>query len=233
MIQVGTSGFQYKEWKGSFYPEKLPVAKMLSWYAEHFPTTEINYTFRRMPTVGILKRWAMATPTGFKFSLKAPQAVTHFCRLRDCDELVATFSDILQTLGPKLGPVLFQLPPNFSKELKVLADFLDAVPHTIRSAFEFRHPSWHDDRVFALLRSRNAALCVAESERMTTPAVVTADFSYFRLRDTEYKKVQLARWAETIAAGSGKTNETFVYFKHEETGTGPKFAKRLMELLGS
>ena len=232
MIRVGTSGFQYKEWKGSFYPEKLPVAKMLPWYAEHFPTTEINYTFRRMPTVEILERWAMATPNTFKFSLKAPQKVTHFRKLRDCEELVATFSSVLQTLGPKLGPVLFQLPPNFSKELKVLTDFLDVVPHTIRPAFEFRHASWHDDGVFALLRSRNAALCVAESERMTTPAVVTADFSYFRLRDTGYKKAQLARWAETIEAGSGKATDTFVYFKHEETGTGPKFAKWLMELLG-
>ncbi len=231
VIWIGTSGFQYPEWRGSFYPEAIPTAKMLPYYAEHFPTTEINYTFRRMPTVQMLERWVAATQPAFRFSLKAPQQVTHFRRLRDCEKTVAAFCQTLQALNPKRGAVLFQLPPNFSKDVSALADFLNVVPPDIRVAFEFRHTSWHDDEVFTLLHAKNAALCVADSERMTTPAVMTSDFGYFRLRDEGYRDGDIERWAEAIAGSSRGLKDVFVYFKHEEKGTGPRFAKQLMGLL--
>jgi uncharacterized protein YecE (DUF72 family) len=231
MIWVGTSGFQYPEWRGIFFPDKISPAKMLAFYAEHFPTTEINYTFRHMPSAAVLERWGMATPPAFKFSLKAPQEVTHFRRLKNCGDLVAAFAQTVQALGSKLGPVLVQLPPNFAKDLPILADFLALAPRTIRLALEFRHPSWLDDEVFSLMRSQSVALCVADSERMTIPTLVTAEFGYFRLRDTGYKDVHLAQWADAIAQVRNRLTETFVYFKHEETGVGPQFARRLMELL--
>jgi uncharacterized protein YecE (DUF72 family) len=231
MLWVGTSGFQYPEWRGSFYPDKLPTAKMLPYYAEHFSTTEINYTFRRMPTVEILERWVVATPVEFKFTLKAPQEITHFRRLRDCQKVVTTFCDTLPALNSKLGVVLFQLPPGFERDIGVLADFLDSLPPGVRVAFEFRHSSWHDDEVFALLKSKNAALCIADSERMATPVVVTADFGYFRLRDEGYRDADIAGWAEKIAQNRKRLGDVFVYFKHEEKGVGAKFAKQLMGLL--
>ncbi|HXT39973.1 MAG TPA: DUF72 domain-containing protein [Candidatus Angelobacter sp.] len=231
MLWVGTSGFQYPEWRGSFYPDKLPISKMLPYYAEHFPTTEINYTFRRMPTVEILERWVIATPLEFKFTLKAPQEITHFRRLRDCEKVLGAFCNTLPALNSKLGVVLFQLPPGFARDIPVLADFMEALPHGVRVAFEFRHSSWHDDEVFALFKSKNAALCIADSERMATPIVLTADFGYFRLRDEGYRDADIACWAEKIAQNRKGLRDVFVYFKHEEKGVGAEFAKQLMGLL--
>ena len=169
MIWVGTSGYNYPEWKGSFYPQTLPAAKMLPYYAERFPTVEINYTFYRAPNEKILEGWNKATPDRFKLTLKAPHRITHDARLRDCGDRVRQFLETASTLGPKLGALLFQLPPNLKKDLALFDAFLDAFPPRVCAAFEFRHPSWLDDEVYSRLRARNLALCVADSEKLSTP----------------------------------------------------------------
>ncbi len=155
---IGTSGFQYAEWKGNFYPEDLPANKMLPFYAERFSTTEINYTFHRIPAAKTIDNWKQLTPEKFRFSLKAPQKITHFARLRDCADTLRYFYDVVSGLGEKLGPVLFQLPPNFKKDTFVLGDFVNGLPGGMRAAFEFRHESWFDEEVFDLLRATKAAL---------------------------------------------------------------------------
>ena len=230
-IRVGTSGYNYAEWKGSFYPADLSAAKMLPYYAARFPTVEINATFYRMPTAKTLAGWDAATPAPFVLALKAPQRITHFARLRGIDEPLRVFCDVARTLGPKLGPLLFQLPPNFKKDTDRLAETLFLLPPDLRCAFEFRHETWLAADVYDLLRRRNAALCVADSEAASTPVVATADFGYLRLRDEGYTDADLARWAETIEGLGGGWTDAFVYFKHEEAGTGPAFARRLTELL--
>lgn len=232
MIWVGTSGFQYKEWKGTFYPETLSTAKMLPFYAERFPTTEINYSFRRIPSEKTLKNWSALTPAQFQFSLKAPQEITHFRKLRDCEDVLMRFCEALNTLGEKLGPVLFQLPPFLKCDMALLKDFLVMVPSGLRSAFEFRHESWFNDGTFAVLEMKNAALCIADTEELKTPVVATADFGYFRLRNPAYSKADIARWAKVIGEHDGKAKDMFVYFKHEESGIGPKFARQLLDDLG-
>jgi uncharacterized protein YecE (DUF72 family) len=232
-VRVGTSGYNYAEWKGSFYPEALAAAKMLPYYAARFPTVEINATFYRMPTAKTLAGWAAATPDAFVLALKAPQRLTHFARLRNVDEPLRVFCDTARTLGAKLGPLLFQLPPNFKKDADRLAETLFQLPPDLRCAFEFRHESWLAEDVYDLLRRRNAALCVADSETASTPLVATADFGYLRLRDEGYTDADLARWARTIAELTDRWRDAFVYFKHEESGTGPAFARRLTELLAA
>jgi uncharacterized protein YecE (DUF72 family) len=233
MIWIGTSGFQYPEWKGLFYPEKLSAKKMLGYYAQHFPTTESNYTFRSLPSAKTIANWAAETPANFRFSLKAPQAITHFKKLRDCDATLETFWEAAAGLKDKLGVVLFQLPPYFKKDVAVLKAFLKLLPRGMKSAFEFRHESWFSDEVYEALRAKNAALCIADAEKLATPPVVTADFGYFRLRDVGYTNADLKRWAKLIAEHGNQTADSYVYFMHEETGTGPKFGAALMKLLGS
>src|SRR5689334_2494806 len=169
---IGTSGFQYTEWKGTFYPEGLPASKMLSAFAERLRTTEINYTFHRIPSTKTIENWKAQTPDDFRFALKAPQTITHFAKLRDCQDTLAYFCRVISDLGPRLGPVLFQLPPNFKKDADVLRSFLRELP-TIRGAFEFRHESWLDEEIFQLLRSSNLALCLADTEKLAMPTVVT------------------------------------------------------------
>jgi uncharacterized protein YecE (DUF72 family) len=230
-IRIGTSGYNYPEWKGTFYPGDLPTAKMLPYYAARFPTVEINATFYRMPTPKTVAGWAAATPEGFVLALKAPQRITHFARLRNVDDPLRFFCDAARTLGPKLGPLLFQLPPNFKKDTDRLAETLFQLPPDLRCAWEFRHESWLADDVYDLLRRRNAALCIADSEAASTPLVATADFGYLRLRDEGYTEDDLARWAETIERLGTRWREAFVYFKHEESGTGPAFAARLAQRL--
>jgi uncharacterized protein YecE (DUF72 family) len=230
-ILVGTSGYNYAEWKGSFYPEKLPAKKMLPFYAERLSTVEINYTFYRMPTDSLLAGWSEVTPDHFRFTLKAPRRITHIARLRGCEEMASAFCGAAQTLGAKLGVLLFQLPPSFKKDLAVFDEFLGILPPGVRAAFEFRHVSWHDPDVFDRLRARRLALCVADSERMTTPIEVTAPYGYFRLRDQGYQPDDIARWAETIATASAACGEVFVYFKHEDEGKGPEFARMLLDAL--
>jgi uncharacterized protein YecE (DUF72 family) len=232
-VHVGTSGYNYAEWKGSFYPADLPASRMLGYYAERFATVEINATFYRMPTAKILAGWAAGTPERFTFALKAPQRITHFARLRNVDEPVGYFCDVARTLGSKLGPVLFQLPPNFARDVGRLGDLLALLPPGLACAFEFRHDSWLVDEVFDRLRTRGAALCIADSERGTTPLVATADFGYFRLRDEGYTEADLVRWAADIRRLGEGWRAAFVFFKHEESGTGPAFAKRLDALLAA
>jgi len=232
MIWTGTSGYNYPEWKGSFYPADLATAKMLPYYAARFPTVEINYTFYRMPNEKLVSGWAAQTPSPFKLTLKAPRRITHDSRLKHCGPLVATFCEVAGTLGDKLGALLFQLPPNARKDLPLFEAFLADLPPGARAAFEFRHASWLDDEIFDRLRRRNLALCVADSEKMSTPVTITADYAYFRLRDEGYAEADIARWADTIARETAHCREVFVYFKHEEEGKGPAFARLLMDRLG-
>jgi uncharacterized protein YecE (DUF72 family) len=233
MFRVGTSGYNYPEWKGSFYPSDLSTAKMLRYYAERFSTVEINYTFYRMPNLKTVEGWAAQTPESFTFTLKAPKRITHIGKLRGVADSTRYFCDISQKLGPKLGVLLFQLAPTFKKDLAVLDEFLETLPEGTRAAFEFRHASWDADDVYERLRRRNLALCVADSELSSSPVVMTADYAYFRLRDEGYTERDIARWAETIREHAGAMSDVFVYFKHEEQGKGPELAKMLIEKLGA
>ena len=232
MIWVGTSGYNYPEWKGSFYPDDLPSAKMLPYYAARFPTVEINYTFYRMPTEKLVAGWAAQTPARYRLTLKASRKITHDNRLKSVGSYVSGFCEVAATLGDKLGAVLFQLPPNLKKDLAVFDAFLAELPPKICAAFEFRHASWLEEDVLKRLQDRNLALCIADSEKMSTPVRITADYAYFRLRDEGYKPEDIVKWADTIAEATGSCRETFVYFKHEESGKGPEFARILMDRLG-
>ena len=228
---IGTSGYNYPEWKGSFYPADLPASKMLPFYAARFPTVEINYTFYRMPTEKLVAGWAAQTPSPYKLTLKAPRRITHDMRLRNCGDLVKGFCRVAGTLEDKLGALLFQLPPSAKRDLPLFDAFLDELPPRVCAAFEFRHPSWFDDALLERLAARRLALCVADSEKMSTPLSVTADYAYFRLRDEGYAPADIARWAEIIARESSTCRDVFVYFKHEEQGKGPEFARLLAEQL--
>ena len=230
-VLVGTSGYNYPEWRGTFYPEKFSTNKMLAFYAERFSTVEINYTFYRMPTEKLLEGWFGGTPDHFTFTLKAPRRITHDAKLQRCEDLLQSFCRTARTLGPKLGVLLFQLPPNFQKNAEVLRAFVDLLPDGTRAAFEFRHPSWLDAEIYDALRGRNVALCIADSEKMKTPVEVTADYAYFRLRDEGYQQGDIEEWAKTIRTIPPK--DAFVYFKHEEEGLGPDFARRLVTALQS
>jgi uncharacterized protein YecE (DUF72 family) len=229
---IGTSGFQYAEWKGNFYPEDLPASKMLPFYAERFSTTEINYTFHRIPSPKTIGNWEQLTPKNFRFALKAPQKITHFAKLRDCADTLEYFYKVISGLGERLGPVLFQLPPNFKKDTDVLSSFLRELP-SARAAFEFRHESWFDDEIFEMLKKQNIALCMADTEKLATPTVATADYGYLRLRREDYNKIDIERWARFVREQEAKWRNVFVYFKHEESGIGPKLAAEMARLLGT
>ena len=231
MIWVGTSGYNYPEWKDSFYPEKLSAAKMLPYYAGHFPTVEINYTFYRAPTAKVLQGWDAATPDPFKLTLKAPRRITHDARLRDCADSVRHFLETASILGPKLGVLLFQLPPYLRKDIALFDAFLDMLSPDVCATFEFRHVSWLNEEVYARLRARNLALCVADSEKLSTPVEVTADYGYFRLRDQGYTAEDIERWAGVIQEKAGHCRDVYVYFKHEESGKGPEYARLLLDAL--
>lgn len=228
---IGTSGYQYPEWKGSFYPEKLPQAQMLSWYAQRMNTVEVNYTYYRMPNAKTLATWDIATPADFRLTLKAPKRVTHDARLRDCADTVRYFIETASRLGPKLGALLFQLPPGFKQDLPLLDEFLTLLPDATCAAFEFRHGSWLNEEVFARLRAKNLSLCIADSETMATPITVTADHAYFRLRDEGYSDSDIHDWANRIREATQDCKDVYVYFKHEEAGKGPQFARLFQDAL--
>jgi uncharacterized protein YecE (DUF72 family) len=232
MIRIGTSGYSYPEWRGSFYPTDLPASRMLAYYAERFSTVEINNTFYRLPSEKLLEGWADQTPPGFVLTLKAPRRITHEARLRDCEELTGLFCTRAQTLGPRLGVLLFQLPPWFKKDVAVLEAFLDLMPSDLRVAFEFRNASWLADDVYACLKAKNVALCVADTADTTTPLVPTADYGYFRLRDEGYQESDIGEWAETISQHARDWKDVFVYFKHEQEGKGAEFAQLLAKMVG-
>lgn len=230
-LYVGTSGYSYKEWKGSFYPEDLSSKEMLRYYGEHFTTVEINNTFYRMPNESLLKAWAAEVPPNFKFVLKAPQQITHIQRLKGTDNSVSHLFDVAQALQERLGPVLFQLPPNMKKDAARFRDFLAMMPPRCRAAFEFRHQSWFDPEIFGLLREHQAALCIAEAENdLDIPFESTADFGYLRLRRPDYGDEELKAWARRVQQQNWKA--AFIFFKHEDAGLGPKFAKRFLQLAG-
>jgi uncharacterized protein YecE (DUF72 family) len=234
---AGASGFSYKPWKGPFYPADLPDSEMLSYYAARLPAVEINNTFYRLPKAQLLEDWAAQTPDGFRFVLKASRRITHIQRLKDAGELLDYLFKTAGTLGPKLGPFLFQLPPHLKKDTDRLRTFLDLVPADRRIALEFRNASWFEDDVFDVLRAHDAALCVAETdtddkEAGTEPAplVATASWGYLRLRRENYTDADLAAWTTRIH--DQNWSEAYAFFKHEDDGTAPKFAQRFMELGG-
>ena len=227
VVYVGTSGYNYPEWKGSFYPENLAASKMLPYYAKRFATVEINYTFYRMPTAKIVTGWAAQVPPDFKFTLKAPKRITHDRKLRDVADLVRGFCEAAAELGPQLGALLFQLPPSFKKDLGVFDEFLAALPPRLCAAFEFRHPSWLDEDVYVRLGDRNLALCIADSETRSTPVMATADYAYLRLRDEGYTEQHINEWADTVRDLASRCRDVYVYFKHEDEGKGPEFGRML------
>ena len=231
MVWVGTSGYSYPEWKGSFYPADLPSAKMLPYYAARFPTVEINYTFYRMPTEKLAAGWAAQTPSPYRLTLKAPRRITHDNRLRNCADLVDAFCRVAGTLGDKLGALLFQLPPSAKQDLVLFDEFLAQLPPRVCAAFEFRHASWFTDDVYDALRARGAALCWADADDLQTPIVPTAGWGYLRLRRTDYDDAALGAWVDRLRAQADTWSEAFVYFKHEDEPRGPVFAEKFEKLV--
>jgi uncharacterized protein YecE (DUF72 family) len=228
-LHVGTSGYSYKEWKGTFYPEKLPAKDMLRYYGERFGAVEINNTFYRMPKTAVVEAWGSEVPAGFQFVLKASQRITHIKRLKEVDEPVSILLKVAGALGERLGPLLFQLPPNMKKDVPRLRDLLALIPRHQRVTFEFRHASWFDDEVFNVLREHGATLCTAEAEGdLTVPLVSTADWGYLRLRLPEYTDADLRTWLGRLREQPWQ--EAYVFFKHEDEGKGPQFARRFLDL---
>lgn len=228
-LRAGSSGFSYKEWKGPFYPDKLPAKDMLGYYAERLSTVEINSTFYRMPKESVLEGWATKVPDDFVFVLKASRRITHQGRLKEVDDSVAYLWKVAQALGPHLGPILFQLPPFLKKDVARLEAFMDALPEGMRGAFEFRHESWFADDVYEALRGGGHALCLADKDDADSPALMsTTDWGYLRLRREDYSDDALAIWKSSIEAQPW--NEAFVFFKHEDDGAAPRLAHRLLTL---
>ena len=228
-LYVGTSGYSYKEWKGSFYPEKIRAAEMLSYYASRLPAVELNNTFYRLPQRSMVESWKTQVPDGFRFAVKAAQRITHFKRLKDAAAETRYMLETVSALEDRLGVVLFQLPPNMKKDLERLETFLRDLPASTPATFEFRHPTWFDDDVLELLRSQNRALCVSDTDDLPTNHIdKTADWGYLRLRRVNYSEADLTEWITRIAAQQWKS--AFVFFKHEDEGTGPKLAAQFIEL---
>ena len=231
MIYAGTSGWAYPAWKPEFYPAKLASSKFLGYYASRVNSTEVNYTFRRFPTEKLLVGWAEATPPGFQFAIKAHQTITHIKRLQDAGTFTRDFIGALRPLheAGKLGPVLFQLPPFLKCDAARLKGFLAELPKAHRAAFEFRDTSWFCDEIYGLLRDANAALCLAESEKIETPRVQTADFSYLRLRNLEKMESPAERKKlRGVVAELARAGDVFVYFKHEDSPEGALHAEELL-----
>jgi uncharacterized protein YecE (DUF72 family) len=229
-VRVGTSGYSYAEWKGTFYPEKMAAKDMLRYYSERFPTVEINNTFYRMPKDALLAGWAEQVPESFTFVLKASQRITHMKRLKDCGEVLTFLYGTTASLGSRLGPLLFQLPPNFRKDVPRLREFFAQMPDRRKVAIEFRHASWFDEEVYAALREQGAALCVADTgEEPVVPLVATTDWGYLRLRREDFGDPDLREWARKIL--EQPWSEAFVFMKHEDAGRGPKYAAQLIEFL--
>ncbi len=221
---LGTSGFSYAPWKGRFYPVDLPQAKMLAFYARRFCAVEINSTFYRMPVASTLAQWRTQVPAGFRFALKCPQRITHARKLVGAEGDLRRLLDVAKTLGGQLGPLLVQLPATQRCDLPRLDDFLAAVPRATRITCEFRHESWFNDQVYATLKNRGAALCIAESDELATPMVATARWGYLRLRRSRYDARMLARRIAEVRAQPW--DEVHAFFKHEDTARGPRFAEQ-------
>lgn len=229
---AGTSGWAYPSWKPDFYPQKLAQKKFLNHYATQLNAVEVNFTFRQLVKETTLQNWLAETPAGFRFTIKAHQVITHIKRLKGTEDFVPRFLATIEPLASvsKLGPVLFQLPPNLKVDLEVLRGFLAILPKRLQAAFEFRHTSWFSDETYGALREHNAALCVAETEDITTPEVTTADFNYYRFRKPNYPPDERKAMVERIEQHLGAGRDVFAYFKHEDTPEGAIYAR---ELLGS
>lgn len=227
---VGTSGYCYKEWKGNFYPEKMAEREMLAFYAKQFSTVEINHSFYRMPTESTLQNWAKEVPQGFRFALKANQRITHIQRLRNCESALKRFLEVASILndGDRLGPILVQLPPNFKFDAPLLEEFLALRPPAFLFAFEVRHPSWYTEETYELLRKHQTALCLSETDKQTPPDVITANFTYARLRLEDYTAMQLAAWRKRFDAWLAQGVDVYAYCKHEDEGKAPEYARRLL-----
>lgn len=226
----GTSGFAYASWKPDFYPPKLPAKKFLNHYATRLNAVEINYTFRRLPSASTLEGWVNETPAGFCFVLKAHQRITHINRLKESEftEIFFKAIDPLRAAG-RLGPVLFQLPPNLKYDHDLLAAFLAKLPADIRCAFEFRNKSWLIDPVYDLLEKHGVCLCLAESDKLETPERLTASFVYARLRKDSYGPEELAEIAQRTRGFLDSGKDAFVFFKHEDTPAGAIYAEQLLK----
>ena len=229
-LYVGTSGFAYDEWKGPFYPSTTRQREMLPFYASRFRSVEINYSFRQQPAEKTLSAWSESTPDGFVFALKAHQRITHWMRLAGTDEAVSAFLDRVRTLGPRLGPILFQCPPTLIFDRSLIESFLAYLPPTFRYAFEFRHPSWVSAK--EILASQGAAWCVAETDEkpFEQDRLEPGPFVYLRLRKTAYTEEDLRAWSERLRGACAQGSDVFCYFKHEEGGTGVMAASALEDL---
>jgi uncharacterized protein YecE (DUF72 family) len=229
-IRVGTSGWAYTAWKPGFYPPKLPSKKFLEFYATQLNAVEVNYTFRRFLTEKVIAGWIEQTPETFHFVVKAHQVLTHIRRLKDAEESLKRFVESVAPLeqAHRLGPVLFQLPPNFKADAQRLDDFLAPAPKALRFAFEFRHESWFNDEVYDVMKRRNAALCIAETDDFQTPERITADIAYFRLRRSQYSPSERKKIAESLRAHSSGVREVYAFFKHEENPDSPNWAREAL-----
>jgi uncharacterized protein YecE (DUF72 family) len=228
-LYVGTSGYSYKEWKGGFYPQNISAAEMLSYYASRLPAVELNNTYYRLPQPGTVENWRAQVPENFRFSVKAPQSITLYRRLKDVGPQTKQLLETVSVLEDRLGAVLFRLPEDMKKDLKRLESFLRTLPADTPAAFDFRHPTWFDDETFDLLRAHNRVSVVSDTDESPASRIdKTADWGYVRLRRVRYSKTDLAGWVKRIRAQEWKT--AFVFFKHDDEGTGPKLAARFIAL---
>jgi uncharacterized protein YecE (DUF72 family) len=232
-LLLGTSGFAYDAWRGTFYPSDIRSRDMLAYYAQRFGSVEINYTFRKHPAGSTVERWRSTAPPGFVFSVKANQQITHWLRLAHAGDAVATFLAEVRPLGSRLGAVLFQCPPTLEFDPHLLESFLDLLPEDVRFAFEFRHPSW--DEAHGILASRGVAWCAADTDDdpFSRTALLADPFAYLRLRRTGYTDQELGRWADLIGGALHGGRDVYCYVKHEEEGIGPRLARRLADVLES
>lgn len=232
MLYVGTSGYSYKEWKGSFYPESIPAKDMLSYYASRFNTVELNNTFYRMPQESMIETWKSQVPDSFRFTMKASQLITHFKKLKDAARETKIMLQRYAAFEDLMGAVLYRLPPDMKKDIKRLETFLKHLPANPPAAFQLEHQTWLDDDVFALLRSHNRALSITDTNEMPLTQIEnTADWGYIRLRRVNYSKPELKKWIARMRAQ--EWTNTYVFFKHEDEGTGPKLAAQFLKLAGS
>jgi uncharacterized protein YecE (DUF72 family) len=234
-LYAGTSGWAYPSWKPEFYPAKLPQRSFLQYYATQLNAVEVNFTFRQLVKETTAQKWIAETPAGFRFSVKAHQVITHIKRLKKTEDFIPRFLSTIEPLAQvgKLGPVLFQLPPNLKADAKLLEEFLAILPRGVASAFEFRHTSWFTDEIFNLLKSHSRALCVAETEERVTPDVVTADFCYYRYRKPSYTPEERQAMVTRIQEHRSHGRDVFAYFKHEETPEGALYAADIFKTVGT
>lgn len=235
---IGTSGWHYDDWRGRFYPEKLPKTRWLEYYSRHFPTLELNNTFYRLPAERVFGKWRHTTPEGFVFSVKVSRRITHLKRLKDCREEVERFLSRAGLLEEKLGPLLYQLPPGLERDDDLLKAFLSLLPGGVKPVFEFRHPSWFAEEIYDLLRGRGVGFCVFHMPQRTSPILATADFAYFRFHGSHrlyagcYSDEELADWARKISRCTARVSFAFIYFNNDVAGYALKNAERLTTLLG-